>query len=98
MCVLLIFIDKPKAANLNCVLKGFYTISCNWSDPMLISEFNITNYEILVNSVAKENITAALNYSYNATTFGEHRIDVVPYIQELKGETSNLTLNVSGGK
>ena len=91
-------IGKPKVEGLNCTLETFHMISCNWSNPIVLSGFNITYYKISVetanNTVAT---TTALNYSCNVSTYGEYRIDIVPYIEELEGETTYIMLDIDKG-
>ncbi len=75
-------------------------ISCNWNNPIVLSGFNITYYKISVetanNTVVTMNSTA-LNYSYNVSTYGEYRIDIVPYIEELEGETTYTMITIDKG-
>ena len=66
----------------------------------ILSGFNITYYKISVetanNTVVTMNSTA-LNYSCNVSTYGEYRIDIVPYIEELEGETSYTMITIDEG-
>ena len=41
--------------------------------------------------------STALNYSCNVSTYGEYRIDIVPYIEELEGETTYTMITIDEG-
>ncbi len=85
-----------------CTLETFHTISCNWSNPIVLSGFYVTDYKISVqtnNTVIKTETvnSTALKHSYNVSTYGEYRIDIVPYIEELEGETSYTMITIDEG-
>ena len=98
---------EPGKVELNCTARALrslymyrYTITCNWSDPFIISGLRITNYMVAVlNDAVVFNDTAVSknHFVYNVSMSGVYHINVVPYVNDLQGETSDSSVTIEEG-
>ena len=99
--------------NLNCTLRKFFTIDCEWKSPSLLSGVNVTAYKVkdgtekfdkeltvgddLGEKHALLSSSEILQYSYNASLVGDHLITIIPYIDNLEGEMANDSVMINTG-
>ena len=96
-------VGKPRVDRLDCSLQQtFFTIKCRWNESYVIEGIHITKYRLeLENGAQKLNTSLLpndkLEYEYDASASGEHKISIIPYIDTLEGEAANRSVVIDTG-